>query len=75
MPDRLHDMLEAIGNVGSELGEMSRDDSLSDAEARRAGIERLIVTGEADHTIVRFDPSLKETRPAFWPQIRNAQES
>ena len=74
VPERIQDMLEAIGNVESDIGEMSKEEFLSDGKTQRAVIESLIVIGEAGNSIMQLDSSLQETRPALWQQFRDAYE-
>ena len=74
VPERIQDMLEAISNVESDVGDMSEDWFLSDGKTQRAVIESLIVIGEAGHTIMQLDSSLQETAPDLWQQFRDAYE-
>lgn len=45
VPERIQDMLDAIDNASSDLGEISKDDFLADGKTQRAVIESLIVIG------------------------------
>ncbi len=74
VPERIQDMLDAIRNVESDIGQMSKDEFLSDGKTQRAVIESLIVIGEAGNTIMQLDPSLQETTSALWQQCRDAYE-
>jgi uncharacterized protein with HEPN domain len=46
LPERIRDMLEAISNIESDIGEMSKDEFLADGKTQRAVIESLIVIGK-----------------------------
>ena len=74
LPERIQDMLEAIRNIESDIGAMSKDEFLSDGKTQRAVIEGLIVIGEAGNTIMRFDSALQEANSALWQQFRDAYE-
>ncbi len=50
-PDRMQDMLEAIGNARSDLGEIGKTEFMVDGKAQRAVIESLIIIGEATNKI------------------------
>lgn len=74
LPERIQDMLEAIRNIESDIGAMSKDEFLSDGKTQRAVIEGLIVIGEAGNTIMRLDSALQEANSALWQQFRDAYE-
>lgn len=74
IPERLHDMLESIANVESDIGEMSKDEFLSDGKTQRAVIESLIVIGEASNKLMQLDPTIEQTTPALWRQLRDAYD-
>lgn len=67
-------MLEAIGNVKSDLGDISKVDFLADGKTQRAVIESLIVIGEAANKITQLDPSIQQSAPALWQQFRDAYD-
>ena len=67
LPERIRDMLEAISNIESDIGAMSKDEFPSDGKTQRAVIESLIVIGEAGNTIMQLEASLKEANSALWP--------
>jgi len=46
LPERIQDMLEAIRNIESDIGAMSKGEFLSDGKTQRAVIESLIVIGK-----------------------------
>ena len=66
LPERSRDMLEAISNIESDIGAMSKDGFLSGSKTQRAVINRLIVIGEAGNTIVQLDSSFLEANSALW---------
>ena len=74
VPDRIQDMLEAIGNVASDLGNMSKEDFLADGKTQRAVIESLIVLGEAANKILQLDPAIQQTAPTLWQQFRDSYD-
>lgn len=72
--DRIQDMLEAIGNVKSDLGEMGQKDFLADGKTQRAVIESLMVIGEAAHKIMQLDPAIQQSAPTLWQHFRDAYD-
>lgn len=74
VPDRIQDMLEAIGNVASDLGNMSKEEFLADGKTQRAVIESLIVLGEAANKIIQVDPTIQQAAPTLWQQFRDAYD-
>ncbi|NVK42611.1 MAG: DUF86 domain-containing protein [Oceanospirillaceae bacterium] len=74
VPERIQDMLEAIGHIESDLGDLSRDEFLTDGKTQRAVIESLIVIGEAGNKITQLDPTLKDSAPELWQQFRDAYD-
>lgn len=72
--DRIQDMLEAIGNVASDLGDMSKADFLADGKTQRAVIESLIVIGEAANKLIQLDPAIQQSAPLLWQQFRDAYD-
>ncbi|QLQ25676.1 MAG: DUF86 domain-containing protein [Dechloromonas sp.] len=72
--DRIEDILEAIGNVRSDLGGMSQAEFLSDGKTQRAIIESLIVIGEAATKVMQINPAIQQEIPALWQQFRDASD-
>lgn len=70
--DRIKDILEAIGNVRSDLGGMSKVEFLSDGKTQRAIIESLIVIGEAATKLMQINPAIQQEIPALWQHFRDA---
>lgn len=67
-------MLEAIGNVASDIGNMSQADFLADGKTQRAVIEGLIVIGEAANKVIQLDPAIEQSAPRLWQQFRDAYD-
>lgn len=74
VPARLMDMREAIANVRSDIGSLSKDEFLADGKTLRAVIESLIVIGEAANIILRVDPDLQQRVPDAWRSLREAYD-
>jgi uncharacterized protein with HEPN domain len=74
LPDRLLDMLEAIGNIESDIGTMNKDEFLADGKTQRAVIESLIVIGEAGNKLTQIEPAIQNTNAALWQQFRDAYD-
>ena len=72
--DRIKDILEAIGNVRSDLGGMSQAEFLSDGKTQRAIIESLIIIGEAATKVMQINPAIQQEIPALWQQFRDASD-
>jgi uncharacterized protein with HEPN domain len=72
--DRIQDILEAIGNVKSDLGETGKEDFLADGKTQRAVIESLIVIGEAANKIMQLDPAAEQSAPTLWQHFRDAYD-
>ena len=69
IPDRIQDMLEAIRNARSDIGDLSKNEFLVDGKTQRAVIESIVVIGEAANQIMRLDPSIERTNPGLWQQF------
>ena len=67
-------MLEAIGYVKSDLGNMCKEDFIADGKTQRAVIESLIVIGEAANKIMQLDPEIAQTSPTLWQHFRDAYD-
>ena len=74
VPDRVKDMLEAIGNVRSDIGDIGNDEFLADGKTQRAVIESIVVIGEAANHILRLEPSLEQTNRSLWQHCREAYD-
>jgi uncharacterized protein with HEPN domain len=70
----MQDMLEAIGNVRADLGEISKTEFLTDGKTQRAVIESLIVIGEAANKITQIEPSIQQVAPVLWQHFRDAYD-
>ncbi|WP_139556684.1 HepT-like ribonuclease domain-containing protein [Methylotetracoccus oryzae] len=69
--ERFADVLEAIENIKSDLGEFGRDEFLTDGKTQRAVIESLIVMGEAGKRILELEPGLQTRQPELWQHLRD----
>lgn len=74
VPDRVQDMLEAICNARSDIGDLGKDEFLVDGKTQRAVIESIVVIGEAANHILRLEPSLEQTNRSLWQQCREAYD-
>lgn len=74
VPERIQDVLEAIGNIAADTQGMTEGEFLADGKTQRAVIESLIVMGEAANRIMRMDPGLERTAPALWQHFRDAYD-
>jgi uncharacterized protein with HEPN domain len=74
VPDRIQDILEAIGNVEADVGALSYEEFLKDGKTQRAVIESLIVIGEAGNHVTQIDPAIQQKMPTLWQQLRDAYE-
>ena len=72
--DRLQDIREAIANVRSDIGALSREEFLADGKTQRAVIESLIVIGEAANTLMKMAPDLERNRSSLWQSFRDAYD-
>ncbi len=52
LPERIQDVLEAIGNIAADTQRMTEGEFLADGKTQRAVIESLIVMGEAANRIM-----------------------
>lgn len=74
VPDRIQDMLEAIDNARTDLGDLSKDRFLADGKTQRAVIESIIVIGEAANNVMRLDPSIEHRSPVVWQHLRDVYD-
>jgi uncharacterized protein with HEPN domain len=74
VPERIQDMLEAIGNLRSDLGGLGKEEFLADGKTQRAIIESLIVIGEAANKIMQLDPTIQQNMPSLWQHCRDAYD-
>jgi len=70
--DRVRDMLEAISNAKSDIGDLGKEQFLADGKTQRAVIESIIVIGEAANNVMRLDPSIEQNYPSVWQHFRDA---
>jgi uncharacterized protein with HEPN domain len=55
VPERIQDVLEAIGDIAADTQGMTESEFLADGKTQRAVIESLIVMGEAANRIMRHE--------------------
>lgn len=74
VPERIQDMLEALGHIEADTQGMTESGFLSDGKTQRAVIESLIVIGEAANRIMQMDPGLERSAPLLWQHLRDAYD-
>ena len=74
VPARIQDMLEATRNARSDMGDLSKEEFLVDGKTQRAVIASIVVIGEAANHIMRLDPSIEQTNPSLWQQLRDSYD-
>ena len=74
IPERIQDIREAIENVRSDLGILTREQFLSVGKTQRAIIESLIVIGESANSIMRLDPTIEQRKPEAWLHFKDAYD-
>jgi len=74
IPERIEDIREAIENVRSDLGNLTKEQFLSDGKTQRAIIKSLIVIGESANAIMRLDPSIERSSPEAWRHFKDVYE-
>ena len=71
---RVQHMLEAAQNARSDIGDLGKEQFLTDGKTQRAVIESIVVIGEAANKIMGMDPSIEKTHPPFWQQLRDVYD-
>lgn len=74
VPERIEDLLEAVGHIESDIGDLDEAAFLDDGKTQRAVIESLIVIGEAAHKLLQLDPGIERSAPALWHHFRDAYD-
>lgn len=69
---RLQHILDAIGNIRADLGDIAEPGFLEDGKTQRAIIESIIVIGEAASALTKLAPGLEQQSPKIWQQLRDA---
>ena len=72
--DRLADILEAIFNARSDIGNQTLSDFLADGKSQRAVIESLMVIGEASKRLLGLAPELETEFPDVAVLLREAND-
>jgi len=70
--DRARDILDAISNIRSDLGGLTKEAFLGDGKTQRAVIEGFIVVGEASNRLSVLRPDLEGRAPDLWSHLRDA---
>lgn len=73
-PRRVQDMLEAIANAKSDIGDLTKEQFLADGKTQRAVIESIIVIGEAANNVMRLAPSLEQKNPLVWQHLHDVYD-
>lgn len=71
VPERLLDMREALENITSDLGDLTKEQFLVDGKTQRAIIESIIVIGEAANHIMQLDPDIEHSHPEAWKHFKD----
>lgn len=74
VPERIQDIREALQNVKSDLGTLTKEQFLHDGKTQRAVIEGIIVIGESANTIMRLDPSIEQRNMEAWQHLRDVYD-
>ena len=72
VPERIQDVLEAIGNIESDTQGMTEDEFLADGKTQRAVIESLIVIGEAANRIILAHAYFRVDAAIVWTTVQNS---
>lgn len=72
--DRAQDILDAIMNIGSDLGSLDKTSFLADGKTQRAVIESFIVVGEASNRLCDLRPDLEVSFSELWSHLRDAYD-
>lgn len=72
--DRVQHMLEAAKNARSDIGDLGKEQFLTDGKTQRAVIESIVVIGEAANKIMEMDPTIAKSHPLLWQQLRDAYD-
>jgi len=74
IPERLQDVLEAIGNAKNDIGDLTKMQFASDGKTQRAVIESLIVIGEAANNIMQQDPGIEQLDLNLWAHLKDSYD-
>lgn len=74
VPERIQDIREALGNVQSDLGILTKEQFLLDGKTQRAVIESIVVIGESANNIMRLDPGIEQRNPEAWMHFRDVYD-
>lgn len=71
---RVQHMLEAAQNARSDIGDLGKEQFLTDGKTQCAVIESIVVIGEAANKIMGMDPGIEKTHPHLWQQLRDVYD-
>jgi uncharacterized protein with HEPN domain len=72
--ERVQDIEEALENIRSDLGTLTKEQFSLDGKTQRAVIESLIVIGESANNLMRLDPGIEQRNPETWQHFRDVYE-
>ncbi len=72
--DRARDILDAISNIRSDVGNLTKELFLADGKTQRAVIEGFIVVGEASNRFCELRPDLESSNQNLWSHLRDAYD-
>ncbi len=72
--ERVQDIEEALANIRSDLGTLTKEQFSLDGKTQRAVIESLIVIGESANNLMRLDPGIEQRNPETWQHFRDVYE-
>jgi uncharacterized protein with HEPN domain len=72
--ERVQDIEEALVNIRSDLGTLTKEQFSLDGKTQRAVIESLIVIGESANNLMRLDPGIEQRNPETWQHFRDVYE-
>ena len=74
IPERIQDIREALENVRSNVGTLTKEQFLTDGKTQWAVIESLIVIGESANNILRLDSDIEQKTPELWQHFRDVYD-
>jgi uncharacterized protein with HEPN domain len=72
--ERVQDIKEALENIRSDLGTLTKEQFSLDGKTQRAVIESLIVIGESANNLMRLDPGIEQRNPETWQHFRDVYD-
>lgn len=71
LPDWISDIREAINNIRSDIGSLTKPEFFADGKSQRAVIKGLTDIGEAANNVMKFAPDLKQRNPGVWQHLND----